>query len=358
MLENIFLISFNHINKVQTDSLTLASPHLKSHHSIFAYPDDLFLKTSPNLIDQIISQQKHNLEVSLDRKSFTEDFLYSNIKAIKSEDKKFLVSPLPYRHVLGLVFDLETDPFDYRNELVKLFLDYVLEKYFNRPTKNNKDTLLLTLFVDLRNYSHESNLFKDNLNELHFYRGEPYIKVFVFGIDNAGKSSLMRLLATGKFDENFFIPTRKFRITNITLINRIKLSCWDMPGQIIFREDWLRGAQASNILLFVLDVADTDRYSEAKKTFWKMVNLYDLQHLPVIFIVNKIDLLENPIDKTKIEQISHYFGLSKFVRRDIIVISTSLPTRTGIDKLKREISKIATHLLLVNGVKDPLFMAE
>lgn len=358
MLENIFLLEFDPYQTGRKDLPANSSPLKWKQHLLYSYPDDNFLRNSPNLMERIISEHKDNLDKDLDRTHFTEDFLYANIKAIRAERANFLVVPLPYRQILGLVFDTETNPMDYKNELIRLILDYVLNNYLNRPNKNNKDTMLLTLFVDLRNYSHESNLFKENLNEVHFYRGEPFIKVFVFGIDNAGKSSLMRLLATGKFDENFFTPTRKFRITNITLENRIKLSCWDMPGQIIFREDWLRGAQASNILLFVLDVADIARYREAKEAFWKMINLYDLQHLPIIFLINKMDLLKDKKVKSHIERISEFFEFSKCLRREIKTICTSLPDRTGIDELKKVISQIGSHLLLINGVPEPPFMAE
>ena len=132
---------------------------------------------------------------------------------------------------------------------------------FNESTKDRtRQTLLLTLFVDLRKYSDEVLSIQEEQNHIMLIGNVPMVKVFVFGLDNAGKSSLMRLLSTGKYDSNYFPPTKKFRITNIKLPSGVKLVCWDMPGQKIFRSDWLRGAQASNILLFILDLADSTRF--------------------------------------------------------------------------------------------------
>ncbi|MCF2141755.1 MAG: 50S ribosome-binding GTPase [Candidatus Lokiarchaeota archaeon] len=353
MLENIFLISFELKDGNLHPNLSSTSASIQKKKTYIAYPDDVILNSSHNFMQLIKLNQERVLLQHYEKKYFNDDFLYSNIKAINIQDLNILLVPLPYRHVLGIVFDKETNPYDYRNEIVRLLLDYALEKYFSKPNSNYKETLLLTLFVDLRNYANESHLFNNNLNKINYFRNKPYIKLFVFGIDYAGKSSLMRLLSTGKFDENFFIPTKKFRITNVSLENGINLTCWDMPGQIIYREDWLRGAQASNLLVFVIDVADRNRYAEAKAAFWKMINLFDLQYLPLIFLINKIDLLEKPINKEQIEQ---YFELSKCTGREITTICTSLPTQEGIDKLKDEISRIASHLLMVNGIIGPSSM--
>ena len=175
------------------------------------------------------------------------------------------------------------------------------------------------------------------------------IKVFGYGLDCAGKSSLMRLLSTGKFDHDYFPPTKKFRITNINL-KKAKLVCWDMPGQKVFRQDWIRGAQASNILLYVLDSADKSRFIEAKEEFWNMLNLYELQNLAVLFLVNKIDLLQDIEEIFEEIEITRIFDLDKLNNREIKIIQTSLPNRKGIDSLISWMEMQVDDLLLVNGI--------
>lgn len=348
MLNNIFLITCD----IQNGEVLKTLPqthHIRKKDAYLAYPDESLFQKSPGLLKAIISSQEAVLLSHPSKDHFTEDFLYQNMKALQIDDINLLVIPLPFNNILGLVFDKDTNPYDFRNETNRLLTQYILEKYFQTPSHNNKTTLLLTLFVDLRKYADESLLFQSTGNEIHFYRGEPFVKAFVYGLDYAGKSSLMRLLSTGKFDEDFFVPTKKFRITNIVLESGIKLSAWDMPGQRVFREDWLRGAQASNLLIFLLDVEDKNRYAEAKKAFWDMLNLYELQNLPLFFLVNKIDLLTDPLNISEIEA---FFKLSSISGRSCTVVPTSLPKRIGIQELLDRIGETVDHLFLVNGLSN------
>jgi small GTP-binding protein len=204
------------------------------------------------------------------------------------------------------------------------------------------------LFIDLRRYTEESLIFEDIPNRIAYFNNTPMIKVFVYGIDNAGKSSLMRLLTTGKFEFDFFPPTKKFRISHVKLDSGATLVCWDMPGQKIFRPDWLRGAQASNILLFVLDLADTTRYEEAKAEFWNMVNLYELQGLPILFLANKTDLVSSP-PKDEAKNLEEIFGLQKLHLRSWKILFSSLPERKGISELINWMEDQSETLLLLDG---------
>ena len=335
MLENTFLIAWPKQN-----GHTLISPdlHLQTY---LAYPDDNLFTQNPQMLHTILNHHHDIMENDPPMSTFTDDFLYLHSVAIRFDHLHLLILPLPHQHILGLVFDSATNPYDYRNEVIRLLTEYLLQKYLERLKEKNKTNLLLTLFIDLRRYAEESLvLHSDRPNNVPFYTpAGPMVKVFVYGIDNAGKSSLMRLLATGKFDLDYFPPTKKFRISQVKTqfinkidnsITKMALIFWDMPGQRIFREDWLRGAQASNILLFVLDLANHQRFSEAKEAFWSMLQLYELQELPLVFLANKTDLLtEMPDLQTLIRQ----FDLNRITDRSWRVIFTSLPTRQGIDAL-------------------------
>jgi len=336
MLENIFLFEINSNN---------------FSNAFLAYPDDEdALFDSNEIVQQIIISQKNILEKNYQAEHFTEDFLHANSKAIQVDGVNLLVIPLPYQFILGLVFDLETNPYDYRNELIRLFQEYLMKSYLDTfDNGNKKSNLLLTLFIDLRKYDDESLVFQKEINKVMIdSNSNPLVKVFVYGIDFAGKSSLMRLLSTGKFDFDYFPPTKKFRITNVKLDSGVKLICWDMPGQKIFRNDWLRGAQASNLLLFVLDCADIGRYSEAKEELWNMLNLYELKSIPLLFLVNKTDLAD--CDKNP-KPIIENFKLNELRDRDFQIVFSSLPDRTGISELIEWMQNQVENLLLINDVK-------
>ncbi len=319
-------------------------------NAFLAYRDDEdVLFDSSEIVQQIIISQRNILEKNYQAEHFTEDFLHANSKAIQVDGINLLVIPLPYQYILGLVFDLETNPYDYRNELIRLFQEYLMKSYLDTfDNGNKKSNLLLTLFIDLRKYDDESLVFQKEINKVMIdSNNNPLVKVFVYGIDFAGKSSLMRLLSTGKFDFDYFPPTKKFRITNVKL-DKSKLVCWDMPGQKIFRSDWLRGAQASNLLLFVLDCADPGRFPEAKEELWNMLNLYELKSIPLLFLVNKTDLAD--CDKNP-KPIIEKFKLNELHDRDYQIIFSSLPKRIGISELIEWMENQVEKLLLINGVK-------
>jgi small GTP-binding protein len=372
MLENIFLTTLDVLsnasnpsnghpskqNKINVGKLSSSSQHKKNGKSskksskksttYMAYPDESELLNSKEMVQKILQSQKLLLEKNILESSFTDDFLHSNMKAIRIDGVKILITPLPHKFILGLVFDIKTNPFDYQNELIRLLLEYFLPQFLDSSKKVIKTTLLLTLFVDIRKYANESLVFQGQQRDIMVMNNIPMLKVFVYGIDNAGKSSLMRLLATGKFEQNYFPPTKKFRITNIKLDSGIKLVCWDMPGQKVFRRDWLRGAQASNILLFVLDIDDKKRYEEARIEFWNMINLYELQGIPLIFLANKVDLID---EKMTEDVIISDFKLNDIIDRNWKLIYSSLPDNVGINDLIKWMEKQAEELLILNGIK-------
>ncbi len=350
MLENIFLIQIildHNSSKIIELNSKFQSPFgLKS---FLAYPDeDLFLNQS-DLLERIISNQKAQLKKKIHPSLFSEEFLFENSKAIRIDEINLLLLLLPHNYILGLIFDFETNPYDFRNEVIKLMQEYFLKKFYHNIKTQKISNLLLMLFIDLRKFEDESLVFQESHNNIMIINNKPIVKVFVYGLDNAGKTSLMRLLATGKFDFDYFPPTKKFRITNVKLESGIKLILWDMPGQRIFRENWLRGAQASNLLLFVLDSADEERFAEAKEEFWNILNLFELQGVSIAFLLNKIDLIKNGnIFKKKIIE---YFELDKIIYRDYELILTSLPQRIGIDGLLLWMDEKVDILLLQSGLK-------
>lgn len=344
MLENILLLSWNQ-KFMQKSYIEMNAEEMLSSQAYMAYPND---DIPPRIISEMVFLQQKVLKNPKSIEKFNDDFLYTNCKALQINDFNILVVPLPFQQVLGLIFSLESNPLDYRNELVRLLNDYLLDRFLKTNPKdaNKNHLLLLTLFIDLRKYGSELSSFQEPQNKVQTYNGVPMIKVFVYGLSNAGKSSLMRLLSTGKFDHDYFAPTKKFRITNLRLDSGCKLVFWDMPGQKIYREDWLRGAQASNILLFVLDSADKEKFIEAFQEFWRMVEMYELKNLPLIFLINKIDLLSETIQENEIMQ---KFDLSK-LNQNYIILQTSLPERLGISGLIDWFNAQAEELLLENGL--------
>ena len=113
-----------------------------------------------------------------------------------------------------------------------------------------------------------------------------------------------------------------------------------MPGQKSFRRVWLRGVQASNLLIFILDAADSERFAEAKRAFWSITNRFEVKHVPLLFIANKIDLIEN---QQKLGEIESYFSLTELKEegdRKSSLRFMSLVTNEGIKEIISWISDI------------------
>ena len=62
------------------------------------------------------------------------------------------------------------------------------------------------------------------------------IEISIVGLQNAGKTTLVNTLATGKFDQDT-IPTIGFNHRQLKKGN-VSMKMWDLGGQPRFRESW------------------------------------------------------------------------------------------------------------------------
>ena len=259
---------------------------------------------------------------------------------------------LPSNKIVCLVFDKNDNPYDYTKDIedaINVFI-YSNIKEFHILPEEEVETTLMSVYIDIRSRSlilNEDCAFfigQDELRErLIADNREKIIKVFLYGIDNVGKSSFMRYLKTGKFDLDYFSPTKKFIVHRIPLPKGYRIICWEMPGQKKFRKIWLRGIQESNILLFMLDAYDDERFTEAKRAFWSIITRYEVKNVPVLFIANKIDLVDNKRILSKIEPL---FSLPELKDRKWSIKFTSLVTKEGIKEVIDWITETVKENLL------------
>src|SRR6056297_1592540 len=94
-------------------------------------------------------------------------------------------------------------------------------------------------------------------------------KIFIYGLDYAGKTSVVETMKQEETmsDAN---PTLSFNISNYITENAT-LQIWDAPGQKSLRDSWEKGYNRADILVFVLDTADMERYDEAYAEFKKVL---------------------------------------------------------------------------------------
>jgi len=122
MLENIFIA--NHTSDKTMLQMTMA------------YPDESILLNNDPLVKQILASQQITLEQDHPPSTFTEDFLHIHCKALRVNGSNLLILPLPFRYLLGFLFDPDCNPYDYRNEIIRLVQEYVLKVFHTRPDLN------------------------------------------------------------------------------------------------------------------------------------------------------------------------------------------------------------------------------
>ncbi len=153
-------------------------------------------------------------------------------------------------------------------------------------------------------------------------------------------------MKTNRYAENNFSPTKKLNIKDIQEKEKL-FRLWDMLGQKVFRSKWLKGIQDSNIIIFMMDLANQRRFDESKKEFWNVINHPELKEIPLLIIGNKIDLFnyskENDGEQlnTLKSEISDNFSFDKIRNREWVFLFTSVKTNFNIDNVLSTI----THLL-------------
>lgn len=318
MLNKVFLLNLN--VQEQQDQLD----DFKVLFSL-AYPSDCAVLDEKAKLKTLLSEYKPLTK-------FTNfNAIAKNMKSKVIDDNNILYATLPNNYVFGLIFeDIEDNPYDYI-DIFKTSLSELAGPLFmaeNKiPTRETLTNIVLTIFIEIKKWEAEV-LMQEREKNLPTFMPMPdiTIKVFIYGLDNAGKSSYIRFIKTGKYDKNFFPPTKQFRIHDLEY-QGMRFAIWDMAGQKIFRKNWALSSQMTNIAIFFLDAADEERYEEAKFAFLSIINNYDMIKIPFLFIVNKIDL-KPEVSK---ESIIEYFELSKFKDRKWDVHLISVEKSIGVN---------------------------
>jgi GTP-binding protein SAR1 len=113
--------------------------------------------------------------------------------------------------------------------------------------------------------------------------------LIIIGLDNAGKTTLLGLLATGTVRQH--IPTPKFGKEEV-LIGKLSAACFDLGGAELQRKFWDDYFPIVDGVVFVVDVADKSRIEEAKGELDKLREHEVAGKLPLLILGNKIDRAE------------------------------------------------------------------
>ena len=135
-------------------------------------------------------------------------------------------------------------------------------------------------------------------------------KILVFGLFQAGKTTIINFLK--KTITPSARATTHIDISRI-LVNNLSLYIYDTPGQIKYRSLWEPYLKNQEGLVFVLDTADTEKYEYARETLHEVAMMAELERLPLLILLNKIDLMKPNVEKLNKEMDIEKMG-NRFVK--------------------------------------------
>ena len=317
---------------------------------IFNYPEDIIKIERKDLVRKIIRDHDHEHLAQKYRNKLRNPAYNESDQEDPKKSFSIIDRPIPQvienlnvysscvngEIIIGLIFEKEDNPYDYKEIFEELLNDLLnANGSYSIEDEVEIENLLITIFIDIRRFGNEIIEAHPEI-KINYDLKECFVKVFLFGLDEAGKTSLVRRIKIGEYNDNYFRPTRKFNIEYVRE-KRGLLVLWDMPGQQSFRDKWLIGVQESNIIIFMIDVANQLRFEEAKTEFWKILNRTELIDVPLLILGNKVDLINPLSKKTEKElmrlkkEIFKYFNFGKIKNRNWVFLFTSVKTNYNID---------------------------
>lgn len=120
--------------------------------------------------------------------------------------------------------------------------------------------------------------------------GTTELRILILGLDNAGKTSILKQLSQDPEGISTVVPTQGFNVKTITQ-DKISLVMWDIGGQATIRPYW-QGYYSpdTSAIIFVIDSTDKDRMKEVEGELNTLLEEEKLTGVPMLIFANKQDL--------------------------------------------------------------------
>ncbi|KAF3017539.1 ADP-ribosylation factor-like protein 8B [Neopestalotiopsis sp. 37M] len=159
--------------------------------------------------------------------------------------------------------------------------------------------------------------------------------VTMIGLQNAGKTSLLRVLAGGEFTIDS-IPTVGFNMKKVTR-GHVTLKCWDLGGQPRFRPMWERYCRGVDAIVFIVDIADIQVLGQAKDELHALMSHPSLEGIPLLVLGNKSDLP----DKLSVDELIDALSLKSIGNREVSCYGISAKEETNLDAVVQWLVKFS-----------------
>ncbi|KAJ6261131.1 ADP-ribosylation factor [Drechslerella dactyloides] len=149
--------------------------------------------------------------------------------------------------------------------------------------------------------------------------------ITMIGLQNAGKTSLLRVLSGGEFTTDS-IPTVGFNMKRVQK-GHVTLKCWDLGGQPRFRAMWERYCRGANAIVFIVDSADIAALPIAREELHTLLLKPILEGIPLLVLGNKSDLP----DKLGVDDLIDELDLREIKHREVSCYSISAKEETNLE---------------------------
>jgi GTP-binding protein SAR1 len=112
-------------------------------------------------------------------------------------------------------------------------------------------------------------------------------KILFLGLDNAGKTTLLRILKDDRAVSPE--PTIHPNIDEL-VVGQLKLRAFDLGGHETARRLWGDYTTTVDAVVFVVDTTDRQRFPEAKRELDNLLLSDELRGIPFLILGNKIDM--------------------------------------------------------------------
>ena len=158
-------------------------------------------------------------------------------------------------------------------------------------------------------------------------------KVLMLGLDGAGKSTVLYKL---KLNETVnTIPTLGFNVETVQIARGVSFTIWDLGGQKTIRQLWKHYLTGCEGLLYIVDSADSERFSVAQEELAWVLHEKEMAGVPVVVLANKQDLP----GAVAPDEIASKLGLQHYNDRHWCVHGTSAVSGDGIHEATQELSR-------------------
>ena len=169
------------------------------------------------------------------------------------------------------------------------------------------------------------SFFKRILDWLKSFFWLKELELSIVGLQNAGKTTLVNTISTGKFEEDT-IPTIGFNHRNIKK-GKVNIKLWDLGGQPRFRESWEKYCRTADVIIYVVDSSDRGNLDISKVQLHQLLSWPSLTNIPLLVLGNKNDIKDSLNEKELIKELD----LELIKDRKVACFSISAKNIVNID---------------------------